>query len=158
MRLIVISDTHGDYRKLEEILMRHQEDANAVIFLGDGLRDLDLLIQRYPKLKYYAVAGNCDYNRMEKRVDLIFEGGKRIFITHGDQFGVKSSTERLVALAMQHHADMVLFGHTHQGFSRYQDGLYLFNPGSPSCPRDSKPSYGIIDIPQSGIFPNLVLL
>lgn len=158
MRLIVISDTHGNYRKLWDILERHKTDAKKVIFLGDGLRDLDLIQEQYPRLEYHAVAGNCDFARLEKRIDLIFADNKRILITHGDNLAVKSSTEHLLTLAREHHADIALFGHTHCGMTRYEDGIYLMNPGSPACPRDSKPSYGIIDILPNGIFLNLVEL
>jgi len=158
MRIIVISDTHGNYAKLRDVLERHQNDANMVVFLGDGLRDLDLVQDEFPKLEYHAVAGNCDFGRMEKRVDLVFAGGKRILITHGDQFSVKYSTERLLHLARENNAAIVLFGHTHCSMTRYEDGIYLMNPGSPSCPRDSKAGYGIIDIMPNGIFTNLVEL
>ncbi len=158
MRLIVISDTHGRVRSLRDILERHRSDADMVIFLGDGLREFEEVRTEYPALPYHCVAGNCDFGSMEKRIDMVFAAGKRILITHGDSLGVKYSTERLLKTARDNQAQIVLFGHTHCGMTRYDDGIYLMNPGSPSCPRDSKPSYGIIDIMPNGIFTNLVQL
>ncbi len=158
MRILVLSDTHGDFRRLWEIVERHKEDAGLVLFLGDGLREFEDAQTLYPGLKFDCVAGNSDYGSMEKRTALIEAGGKRIFFTHGDSYGVKSSTARLVSAAQSAGAEIALFGHSHCGMTAYEDGLYLMNPGSPSCPRGSKPSYGIIDIVPSGIVTNLVLL
>ena len=49
-------------------------------------------------------------------------------------------------------ADIVLFGHTHERLEKYiptdDGGFYLFNPGSIG---GFKPSYGIINIADSGI-------
>ena len=39
MTLLVISDTHGREDRIRELLRLHRE-AEAVLFLGDGLRDL----------------------------------------------------------------------------------------------------------------------
>ncbi len=158
MRILVLSDTHGDFRRLWEIVERHKDDTRLVLFLGDGLREFDDVQTLYPDLIFDCVAGNCDYGRMEKRTALIEAGGKRIFFTHGDSYGVKQSTVRLADAARAAGAEIALFGHTHRGMTAYEDGLYLMNPGSPSCPRGSKPSYGIIDIVPGGIATNLVLL
>ena len=53
-------------------------------------------------------------------------------------------------------ADIALFGHTHRGLTRYEDGLYLMNPGS--LTRAGEHSYGIIDITDGGIFTNVIHL
>ncbi|MCI7805035.1 MAG: metallophosphoesterase family protein, partial [Oscillospiraceae bacterium] len=54
-------------------------------------------------------------------------------------------------------ADIALYGHTHERFCAYEDGLYIMNPGSTSCPRDGrKPSFGIIDVSPSGIMTNII--
>ncbi|MFR3419646.1 MAG: metallophosphoesterase family protein [Eubacterium sp.] len=39
-------------------------------------------------------------------------------------------------------ADIVLFGHTHNQYTEYLDGLYIMNPGSVGMNGD----YGVIDI------------
>ncbi len=158
MRVIVISDTHGNFHILQKILDRHQSEASLVIFLGDGLREFEAVQALYPKLEYHCVAGNCDFASMAKRTDLVFAAGKRLLITHGDSFGVKSSTERLLKTARDNHADIALFGHTHCGMTQFVDGIYLMNPGSPARPRGFGASYGIIDLMPNGIFLNLVKL
>ena len=158
MRIIVISDTHGNFKTLWDIVDKHQNDAQTIVFLGDGLRELEDVITLYPKLDFKYVAGNCDYASTAKRTDAFWAEGKKILFTHGDSYGVKYSVDRLISTARENHADIALFGHTHCGVTEYHDGLYLMNPGSPSCPRNAKSSYGIIDNAPAGIALNLVML
>lgn len=63
MRIIVLSDTHGNYQILETILLRHA-DADACIHLGDGEREVHLFLSNHPEWqqKFFAVKGNCDFN------------------------------------------------------------------------------------------------
>ena len=44
-------------------------------------------------------------------------------------------------------ASVVLFGHTHEAFYEYRDGIHFLNPGSLGSPRGPLyPTYGVIDI------------
>ena len=47
---------------------------------------------------------------------------------------------------------MIFFGHTHKPVAKYVDGVYLFNPGSLSYPRQEgrRPSYLVITLKDSG--------
>ncbi len=58
--------------------------------------------------------------------------------------------------AKREKADIVLFGHTHVAKTEYAEGVYFVNPGSPSCPREGRPSYAVIDIEENGIMPFIV--
>ncbi len=60
MKLLVVSDVHGDLDALERAVDA-EADADAVIFLGDGLREAEDLQDMRPELKIYSVRGNCDY-------------------------------------------------------------------------------------------------
>ncbi len=163
MKIIVISDTHGDYRILRKIALMHR-DADMFIHLGDGEMDLHQLFSCEPwtEQKFQCLKGNCDFRQsvMTYRsltIDLPY--GHKIFAAHGDQFQVKYGTARIAYEARQNQADIVLYGHTHVSDCRYEDGLYIINPGSPSCPRDgNKPSYALIDVSEKGILPNLAFL
>ena len=60
--------------------------------------------------------------------------------------------QNLIETAKADGADLVLFGHLHIRMDRYADGIHLFNPGSAAQPRDQfAPSYGLVDIMESGI-------
>ena len=69
-----------------------------------------------------------------------------ILCTHGHRYGVKSSDGALVERALKVNARILLYGHTHEPVTRYEDGLYIMNPGSARQGR-----YGMIDITPNGI-------
>lgn len=62
---------------------------------------------------------------------------------HGHKYGVKRSLETLKAAARKKGADILLYGHTHERFCSYEDGLYIMNPGSTSCPRDCGKAHSV---------------
>ncbi|MCD8095633.1 MAG: metallophosphoesterase [Ruminococcus sp.] len=151
MRLIVFSDTHGSLGAAREIVERNK-DARTFIFLGDGEREIDKLRILYPELEILNVSGNCDYGSFTPNSNLYDMGSSRIFYTHGHRFSVKYGVDTLVTKAKEVGADIALFGHTHERYYKYIDGVHVLNPGSASCPRDgSKPSYAFIDITDGGI-------
>ncbi len=151
MRIIVFSDTHKKFDAMLRIV-EDNPDAGLYIFLGDGERELDDLRCYYPDKKILNVSGNCDYGSMAKTIDATFVMDKKIVFLHGYTHGVNYGTEGLLKLAHETNADIILFGHTHQRFISYEDGVYLFNPGSAGQPRDGKgPSYGFVDITNAGI-------
>lgn len=150
MRIIVLSDSHGAKYAAEEVL-ELQKSAKDVIFLGDGLRDIEAIENFYPDHRFYKVAGNCDFSSGAKNADLIEIGDRKIFYTHGHLFHVKYGLYELKAAARQRGADIVLYGHTHEAFTDYDDGLYIMNPGSLSAQGSGRNEYGFIDITPAGI-------
>lgn len=156
MRLVVFSDTHGNFRAAREIVERN-ENVYTFIFLGDGEREIDQLRIVYPEKMILNVAGNCDYNSFTPNSDLYNAGKVKVLFTHGHRFNVKYGTDMLLAKAKEVGAEIALFGHTHERYYKYVDGVTLLNPGSASCPRDGKPPcYAFIDITPNGIMCNHV--
>ncbi len=140
--------------------MRHalklHSDAEVVFFLGDGLCDLDAVSLGDNTKMWVPVRGNCDYDgifrdKFTPKTDSITLFGKKILLTHGDLFGVKYGEGGLISLAESEHADIVLFGHTHQRREFYLDGVHYFNPGSICASYGERPSYGLIMIDEKGI-------
>lgn len=157
MRIVVMSDTHGNYRALESIILRNT-DADWIFHLGDGERELDRFVLGHEVLapKIIHVAGNCDYNSLSHEVFTLPVMEHKILATHGHAFGVNGSLERLKQTALTNGCDIILYGHTHVRFQSFENGLYILNPGSASMPRDgSKPSFGHIDISPSGVVLNI---
>ncbi len=158
MRIVVMSDTHGNTFALERIIMKNT-DADWIIHLGDGEHELDNFLLSHQKLapKIIHVAGNCDFGSMSPEMFILSVPDHKILATHGHLYGVGGSLDRLKALAISNGCDIVLFGHTHVRYESYQNGIYLLNPGSASIPRDgNKPSFGHIDISPAGIVTNIV--
>ena len=128
MKILVLSDTHGDTWRLREIFSR-ERGISLCVFLGDGERDLEPFFPM-PDVPLLAVRGNCDFYSSFPPSLITEEGGKTIFITHGHEQHVKYGLAWLRDAARQAHADIALYGHTHVPVQEYDDGLYLCNPGS----------------------------
>jgi putative phosphoesterase len=155
MRVLVISDTHGDQHSLRRVI-DSQPKAKIIFHLGDGAREAEALADEYPEREFCAVRGNCDFGYSTyPDTDIKIVNNRKIFYTHGHRYEVKNDLYRIVCAARERQADILLFGHTHQPLCEYQDGLYIFNPGSLSA---FCPSYGYIDITPSGIVPKIVEL
>ena len=145
MNILVFSDSHGRGSNMLEALSRQIKRPDAIVFLGDGLKDLYYC--DFGDVPIFAVRGNCDVysffvkGNAEDEMVMTLDG-KKIMMTHGDRYGVKNGLARLVAAANEKGADIVLFGHTHMPTSLYLDSdendfgirlnkpIYLFNPGS----------------------------
>ena len=146
MRILVVSDVHGDFRGLCQAI-EAQPTAKVVIFLGDGLRQAEDAADLYLDRDFYMVPGNCDFGADGIPIRQETFGGKRFYFTHGHRHDVKYTLYRLEMAAREAEADIALFGHTHQAYEEYVDGLYLFNPGSLRYDR----TYGYVDIVGGGI-------
>lgn len=128
MRVLVISDTHGDSTRA---LLAHtlSEPVDVIIHLGDGCSEADLLSEALD-VPVINVAGNCDLGAGAPRERVWECAGKRILLTHGDAYQVKSGLIRLRQRAEEIGVDAVLFGHTHKALLEKQPGLLLVNPGT----------------------------
>ncbi len=152
MKLLILSDTHGRVDRLSRVLALHS-DADAILFLGDGLSDIAR--SGIDTGKLFCVRGNCDGFSFNSNIyspdelSLCFDGFN-ILMMHGHLHSVKSGTERAAEYAMKKGADILLFGHTHVPIETYLSGdekpMYLFNPGSLGAGQGGGSSYGLIQI------------
>lgn len=153
MRILVVSDTHGDFYSLKHAVAA-QPKAEAVIHCGDGAGQAELLPSLCPGKRIVAVRGNCDWSSQLPPTETVELGGKRIFVTHGHLYRAKFTLTDLVYAAREQQADILLFGHTHQALTDYQDGLTIMNPGA--CGGYGA-TYGILEItPQGSVVTNIV--
>ena len=148
MRIAVISDTHR-VNKYINIAKKLIADADILIHLGDNIEDVELLSKGFNG-KVYAVAGNCDFSNKYPKEGSIEVNGIKIFYTHGDLYGVKSTLTNIYYRGKELGADIVLFGHTHQQGIEKTEGMILMNPGSISLPHFKGRYVGIIDIDDNG--------
>ena len=155
MRIIVMSDSHRNFRNVLRVVDRHP-DADLYIHLGDGEREFESVQDLYPDRRYLWVAGNCDFGSDTASSDLVKLCGKSVLLTHGHTYYVKQSLSELKSAARICHAHIALYGHTHVAHTEYDNGLYIMNPGSLSVPRQGGASYGILDITSPGIMTNIV--
>lgn len=157
MRIVVFSDSHGNYKTLS-LIMSQIDPPNVVIHLGDGEREMQELREFYPDIIFYQVRGNNDYNSKSPLYDCIEVGQFIISFTHGHEFGVKYSLESLEQIAQLKKVNLVLYGHTHISKIEFKEGVYYMNPGSITTRPHGTPSYGVIDITPAGLVPHIVML
>lgn len=150
MKILVLSDSHGNIIGVREAIRRNP-DADMIIFLGDGISDIEAVAESDALHAFCAVRGNCDFSaylrgKAVTRAEML-DVGRKIFITHGDAYGVKSGYENILRAGVSRGADIVLFGHTHLPLEYYDSdtGVYLFNPGSISREYGGG-SFGIINL------------
>ncbi len=146
LRILVVSDAHGRVTPIEEAIER--TNADVIMFLGDGLKEIEDLDLFYPDKTFHFVCGNCDFSSNEPATKFITICGKKIMMTHGHVYNVKYTLETLKSAARQNGVDIVLFGHTHNPLSVYEDGLYILNPGSIGM---GEQTYGVIDFASNGV-------
>ena len=130
MKICVFSDSHGYKGYMADAIAFEQPD--LCFFLGDGERDLGEIEEMFPKLKIYAVRGNCDFRTMLSSSLCCELGGVTIYATHGHLSAVKYEydLETLTSQALEVGAEVALFGHTHRQHLSYNRGVMLLNPGT----------------------------
>lgn len=148
MLIAVVSDTHRGmkYIKLAKDIIKK---ADILIHLGDNIEDAEVLKQNFDG-EVYVVAGNCDYSGKYPKEGIIEVNGRKIFFTHGDLYGVKSTINNIYYRGRELEADIVLFGHTHEQLIEKEGDITLMNPGSLSLPRFRGRYVGFIDINDNG--------
>ena len=163
MKLLVISDSHGDSGVVRMLLERYKHIVQTVIHLGDNAKDLMQFDTAYPALTFAAVAGNCDFYGGLPTERVLTIGKNRVLLLHGHKLNVKSNYDRLMYYAQEKEVDACLFGHSHMPFVHVHESvflldgeekrrrIYFMNPGSVSEPRGgSKAGYGILSIDNDG--------
>lgn len=149
LKLLVISDTHGDFSCWEKLQKWNFWDAEMILHAGDvlyhGPRN-DLPIHYAPKkllaalnecpLPLLIAEGNCDayVDQMvlampiQSPYALLQIEDKRVVINHGHFL----DEEEKMRMAQKYHADFFITGHTHVPSLQQTDGIIYINPGSTS--------------------------
>ncbi len=151
MKIVVISDTHGNLSRLSEVMSK-EGSVDMLLHCGDICGDEELLRQRTGVTAVQIVAGNMDFNGYSPNYRLVDLPYKHLaFMTHGHRYGVNYGTEMLEDEANSVAADIALYGHTHIPEIHKKNGLWVMNPGSLSYPRqrDRRYSYGVIELDEA---------
>lgn len=161
MKLLFISDIHGSlyYARLA-MDAYHKEGASNIIILGDVLyhgprnplpREYNPsavaeLLNNY-KDRIIAVRGNCDSEvdsmlieyPMMSDYSFVLCNNRRFFLSHGHIF----DPDHLPKLS---EGDVFVYGHTHIPVADQINGVYIFNPGSVSLPKENfENTYGVFE-------------
>lgn len=150
MKILIVSDTHGRHRNLDEVLEREGK-IDMLLHLGD-VEDDEHYIEAIAEWPVHLIGGNNDffsYLPGEKEIKI---GKYKVFMTHGHGYYVSMNTKRLREAAKARGADIVMFGHTHRPYIDVEGDLKVINPGSLSYPRQEgrRASYIIMEINANG--------
>ncbi|MCD8077313.1 MAG: metallophosphoesterase [Lachnospiraceae bacterium] len=150
MKILVVSDTHGQLHHFQTVLKR-VAPVDRILHLGDVEGDEEIL-RGTVGCPILFVAGNCDRLSREPWERVVELSGHRILMTHGHRYGVQRGLARLNASAEEAQADVVLYGHTHIPDLSYVGERAFLNPGSLSRPRQEghRPSFAILEIDAKG--------
>lgn len=122
MRIIIISDTHGD-KTFFDLINYHQAD--VMLHAGDS----QLMKKDFIDKPILIVRGNCDFDNFDLTCNFSTEKNT-FFMTHGDLDNVNFGCDEIVSLAKENGANICIYGHTHIVDVHKQDDIICINPGS----------------------------
>ena len=130
MRILVISDSHGQLGNLNEIL-KEAGKVDRVIHLGDAVGQ-DEEIREMCGCPVTIVRGNCDFYSKNELVEIVEEENVKIFATHGHRFNVEYSANDLCNAAREEGCSVALYWTYScagcfilQGCTCYESGKYF---------------------------------
>lgn len=131
VKLLVMSDSHGDRAIVEEIKAHYQGQVDAMFHNGDSeIPSADPIWNGI-----FVVTGNCDYDAGYPASQLVEVGGLRIAQTHGHLYSINFTWQKLDYWAQEMEADICLYGHLHIPDATVRGKTLFLNPGSVSQPR-----------------------
>lgn len=154
-RLLLLGDIlyHGPrndlpegYAPKEVIAMLNPLASSIIAVRGNCEAEVDQMVLDFPCMADYttifdpAAALAADGSTREKT-------GCELFLTHGHVYGAgfHNSVDKLPELPA---GSILLYGHTHKKVSEPASehaGIWAFNPGSVSIPKDGTHSYGVYE-------------
>ena len=143
MRLLVVSDSHGDRDILTELIKTYQGKVDAMIHCGDSeLAETDSVWEDMKSVK-----GNMDFDQSYPLFQIKEIDQERIIWVHGHLHDVKNSMQTLVFTAKEAQANFAFFGHTHELGVEMIEGILVLNPGSILLPRGAHKikTYAIVE-------------
>lgn len=157
-RVLVLSDTHGQYSLMEKIILRYGKDCDALGFCGDGAGDLAMLLSNSKTNKELKAAippviafvqgngdpgsyplGNGSFLKIPS-TQILTVNGKNLMFVHGHREGVDFGLENY-GLEMQiSDCKVGFYGHTHIAYEENSENYKFVNPGSVGRPRGGQPN------------------
>ncbi|MDT3425973.1 putative phosphoesterase [Paenibacillus forsythiae] len=157
MKVGVVSDTHMTRmaKKLPKALVEGLKGVELILHLGDWV-DMEIYNELSTLAPVDGIAGNNDGQDIVKRFGerkIVTVEGARIGMVHGHRPYTGRGTDFNALRAFEGEGlDCILFGHSHQPLLRRENGVLLFNPGSPTDKRREKLySFGLLDIGEGKI-------
>ncbi len=163
MKIGVISDTHlkSMPEEARELFERLSKEVDFLLHAGDlGKLDFYIELKDIFKDSLYAVRGNMDIEPLATDLPEVFKkdfDGITISMTHS--YGAPADAKKNAWNTLKStKPDIVIYGHSHHPYNKYEDKVLFFNPGS-LFDEDYAPytSYGIIEIEKGKIIDSEII-
>jgi hypothetical protein len=155
----VVSDTHIPTRaeKLPKTLLTQLEQMEVKLILHAGDITRKEVIGELEKIApVLAVAGNMDPANLNlPKSRAIKVGEYKIGLIHNT---LNPLSNKMLYTAKENNLDLIIFGHTHRHLLKEKKGIWFLNPGSATDPKLQKPSFGLINIKEGKIEPEIITL
>lgn len=79
MRILVVSDSHGDSYALESVVNKNSS-AEIIVHCGDGADEAKEIKLRHPDKMVVSVRGNCDFCTDAPTTEIFSAEGKKILL------------------------------------------------------------------------------
>ncbi len=160
MKILVMSDTHGD-TSFWEYIKDLVKESDYVIHAGDvlyhgprnplpsGYNPSKLAELINNSVPFFISKGNCDadvdqlvlnYPLASPYIFLFFPPF-RILVIHGENM----EEDNFFGLADKYKVNLLIFGHIHTPVLKEKNGVILLNPGSPALPKVPNKTVAIIE-------------
>ena len=146
MRILVLSDTHGENTRARQVYykLRKAGPVDLIIHCGDHYADA-IQLGEQTGCPVVWVKGNTDGSFSDDAFTIVETEYGNLLVTHGHMENVDFSQQNLYYKAQENDCVAALYGHTHRSAFTEAGGVYLFNPGSLTKPRDgSGGTFGVI--------------
>lgn len=157
-RLLVISDSHGKFQVLKDIITQYGPECDALVFCGDGSIDLLMILdeaasdkklrEKIPSVIAFA-RGNGDssrynvgFSKTEINVperQILCANHTNFLIVHGHNEGINWGFENCGFTAQMENCKRIFYGHTHVTKETRINEYTFVNPGSCALPRCGQP-------------------
>ena len=130
MKILLVSDNHGDYQFLD-LLYKKYPNMDLYLHAGDSEQD------EWSLKPFISVRGNCDHYYDLPEFLVIPSPYGNIYVHHTPYIPKEAFSK--------HNARIVIHGHTHCRRQEEKNGILYINPGAISYARDKyQGSYAIL--------------
>lgn len=154
MRILVISDSHGNIERLKHVYdFAKGAGLDAIIHCGDWDTPDAVKIAKEVDMPIYGVLGNADIDpaipASLKSADVIFNSDFLKLELGGRRIGVCHFPGKLKDAVMSQEYDALFHGHTHRRKNKVEGKTLVVNPGALHRTRES--SFAIYDTDKNAV-------
>lgn len=150
MKILVMSDTHGNLQRLKHLVdFANQTKVSAIIHCGDWQYPESAYPIQEANMSVYAVLGNADEARQEeietalKNANVNYEVDTLEVVWDGRKTLVAHQPGKIQASVESEEYGVVFHGHTHQRKDKFIGKTHVINPGA--VHNTDNPSFAVYD-------------